>query len=79
MMDQKRNFISLGIPAEFVGEAQCDKEVTQKVLSGSASLVLMSPESIISSPTYRNMLLSKVYKKRIVALVIDEAHCINTW
>lgn len=28
---------------------------------------------------YRNMLLSKPYKENLVALVIDEAHCVKTW
>ena len=28
---------------------------------------------------YRNMLLSQVYKDKIIGLVVDEAHCVKTW
>ena len=42
-------------------------------------LVFISPESIINNPVYRNMLISHEYKKRLVALAIDEVHCVKTW
>jgi len=29
--------------------------------------------------TYRSMLLSPQYQQNLVALVIDEAHCVKTW
>jgi bloom syndrome protein len=28
---------------------------------------------------YRNMILSPVYKEKLVGMVIDEAHCVKTW
>jgi hypothetical protein len=43
MMDQKRNFCSKGINAEFVGEAQVDKEAVKSILSGSVPLLLINP------------------------------------
>ena len=42
-------------------------------------LVLVSPESLIEVPKYRNMLLSKTYQEKLVALVVDEAHCVKKW
>ena len=42
-------------------------------------VVYISPESLICNPMFRNMLLSPVYKEKLVALVIDEAHCVKTW
>ena len=41
--------------------------------------VFITPECIITNKTFRNMLLSVPYQEKLVALVIDEAHCIKTW
>ena len=39
----------------------------------------ISPESLLSNPQWREMLLLPVYQERVVALVVDEAHCITMW
>ena len=79
MMDQKAKFSPRGIITEFVGEAQVSKEAVMNVLHGKAQLVFISPEGILCNPTYREMLLNATYKKHLVALVVDEAHCVKTW
>ena len=79
MIDQKDKFIPRGISAEFVGEAQTDHSAISRVLKGNCQLVFITPESIICNPLYRNMLLSPVYKDRLVAFVVDEAHCVKSW
>ena len=40
---------------------------------------LISPESIINNPKYRKMLLSTTHKTKLVAVVVDEAHCVKMW
>ena len=79
MMDRRQKFVLKGISAEFMGEAQDDPNAIKKVLSGCIQLVFISPESIISNSAFRNMLMSTLYKERMVALAIDEAHCVKTW
>ena len=79
MLDQKSKFQPVGISTEFVGEDQCDSCAISRVLSGDVQLVYISPESIICNPMYRNMLLSPVYKEKLVATIVDEAHCVKTW
>ena len=79
IMDQKNKFVPKGITAEYVGEAQCNPDAINAVLRGQIQLLFISPESILINPKYRNMLLSKHYKENLVALVIDEAHCVKTW
>ena len=64
---------------EFVGEEQTDACARRKVLNGEMQLVFISPESLINNTLYRNMLLSHKYKERLVALAVDEAHCVKTW
>lgn len=79
MMDQREKFTFHGLKAEFIGEGQRDREVEKKVLMGEYQLVYITPEGIMNSSRFRNMLLSATYKEKLVALVIDEAHCVKTW
>ena len=79
MMDQQAKYAPKGIKVQFVGEVQSDPGAKDVVLEGRAQLVFISPESLIRKKVYRNMLLSSQYKRDMVALVVDEAHCIKTW
>ena len=79
MMDQKAKFEQMGICAEFVGEAQDSKEAKVRVIAGEIQLIFISPESLLNSKSYRNMLVSNQYKRKLVALAVDEAHCVKTW
>ena len=78
-MDQREKFVLKGISAEFIGEAQDDEDAVKRVVQGSVQLVFITPESLICNPVYRNMLATKHYKEKMVALAIDEAHCVKTW
>ena len=81
MMGQQQKFSLRGIRAEFVGEAQTDASVIQRVLQGNLDLLYISPENILNNTRYRSMLLSQRYKENMSALVVDayEAHCVKTW
>ena len=69
MMDQCKRFSEKGV----------DKNVIKEVLEGRVQLLYITPESIILNRLYRNMLPSPVYKEKLAALVIDEAHCVKFW
>ena len=79
MIDQRAKFQSLSVKAELVGEAQDDKEVEKKVIKGEYQLIFITSESIIENTKFRRMLHSDEYRKQLVAVVVDEAHCIKTW
>ena len=82
MIDQKDKFTKTGISAEFVGEAQKDDAAVTAVVVGDIQLVYISPESLLCSPRFRNMLLSESYKRNLQTLVVDvvdEAHCVKLW
>ena len=51
----------------------------EALLRGEYQLLYASPEAILVVPQWREMLRSTVYEENIVALVVDEAHCISTW
>ena len=79
MMEQKAKFTAMGITSEYVGESQLDGTAKFRVVHGEVELVFISPENVICNPRYRNMLLSPVYKKRLIGIAVDEAHCVKTW
>jgi len=76
MLDQQQKFSVKGITAEFVGEAQTDRAVISQVLKGDLQLLFISPENLLK---FRSMLLTTKYKENLVALAVDEAHCVKTW
>ena len=79
MMDQRAKYHARGLNAEFVGEAQTDPATKDKVLKGEVQLVFITPEGIICNSVYQKMLLSVAYTDKLVAVVVDEAHCVRTW
>ena len=42
-------------------------------------LIYISPECIPNNVKYRRMLTSEIYVKNLVALVVEEEHCIKIW
>lgn len=79
MLDQRNKFMLRGIATEFVGEAQTNERAVEAVINGQVQLVYISPESLLQNRRYRSMLKSRAYQERMVAFVIDEAHCVKFW
>ncbi len=59
--------------------SDCASQVKAKVLAGEYQLVFFTPELLITKTKWRELLLGDVYKARIKALVVDEAHCVKKW
>ena len=79
MMEQRSKYTTQGVCSEFVGELQQDIEAMTNIRKGLVQLLFISPESLLSNPQWREMLLLPVYQERVVALVVDKAHCITMW
>ena len=77
MFDQKIRFSSMGISVEFVGSAQEDVTVITAVLNGTVQLVFISPENVLNNMQFRAMFQKEVYQERMIALMVDEAHCVK--
>ena len=78
MEDQVASYSAKGIKAAFIDyESDVDKKAA--VSEGAYQLVLFSPEGLISNRRWRHMLREQPYASRLVALVIDEAHCVKKW
>lgn len=78
MKDQVASFEKKGVSAAHLA-GSVDQEVKIGVGSGSYSLVLMSPEQFLTVQKWRSMLQSEVYREKLVAFVVDEAHCVKKW
>ena len=77
MKDQVRSMTERGLKAVFVGD--CSEEMVGNVCMGGYQLVYLSPEALLTDQRWRDMLLSPVYAGNLVALVVDEAHCVKKW
>ena len=49
------------------------------ILEGKYGVVYSSPEQLLQRSKWREMLQSEVYQKNLVAIVVDEAHCVKQW
>ncbi len=78
MKDQVRKY-SAYVKCAFIGELDSNEELEKAVVGGEYQVVYASPEAVVKSPQWRNMLSSEVYTQNIVAIVVDEAHCITSW
>ena len=79
MKDQVEAMKKRGISAVYVGDSS-GHDITTKICSGTFQLVYLSPESLLTNDTWRDMLLqTPTYQQHLAALVIDEAHCIKQW
>ena len=61
-----------------VGSDDTDKTV-KDIKKGYYEILLISPESLLTSKDWRDMLQSPVYKEQVVGVVVDEAHCVKKW
>ena len=71
MKDQVCSMKERDVAAVYVGDcAEEEGEVTD-ICSGKYQLVYMSPEALLTSEQWRDMLLGPIYKENLVALVVD--------
>ena len=49
------------------------------VLRGDYQLVYITPELLFTVATWRKMLVGEVYRERLIAFVVDEAHTVKKW
>ena len=78
-MDQRQKIANRGLSVEFVGEAQTDDGAIRRVLNGDIQLVYISPESLLENRLYWGMFQKAAYQDKMIAFVVDEAHCIRIW
>ena len=75
MKDQVERLKGKGVKAVYGGD-QCEMEL---VFEGHYQILFLSPESLLTNNKWRDVLMSDVYQQNLVAVVVDEAHCVKKW
>ena len=75
MKDQVERLKVKRMKAVYGGD-QCEMD---RVYEGHYQMIFLSPESLLTTNKWRDILLSDVYQRNLIAVVIDEAHCVNEW
>ena len=78
MKDQVSALSAKGLAVGCVTSESSDTELAH-VRNGHYQLVFFSPEALLGVRRWRQMLQGELYSQRIVAFVVDEAHCVKKW
>jgi len=78
MHDQVSKLVAKSVQAVYISDATSNR-VHEDILDGRVTHVFGSPEAFVGSKKWRTMFLDKALSKRVVAIAIDEAHCIVKW
>lgn len=78
MKDQVLAFTVKDIQAAYVS-SDISHEVNTGVEEGQYQFVFFSPEQLLTKSSWRSMLRTDIYFENLVALVVNEAHCVKKW
>ena len=76
--DQVDSLSSKGLRVGYIN-SETDEDERRRVYRGMYQIVYFSPESLLYKSHWRKVLHEEVYYNRIVAFVVDEAHCVKKW
>lgn len=81
MINQVQNLRERGVSAAILsGNVGVQKELqVSSITPGQYSLVFTAPEAILESGKWRECLLDTSVSNKIVAVAVDEAHCVSRW
>ncbi|KAI0073972.1 P-loop containing nucleoside triphosphate hydrolase protein [Panus rudis PR-1116 ss-1] len=77
--DQARRFRQMGIRATAVNENTFTPALDKEIRDFGYRALFMSPEMCINSSAARQMLTALGRSGRVLACIVDEAHCIAEW
>lgn len=63
----------------YCGDADKDGEIEGRICNGHYQLIFMSPEAALTDMRWRDIFSSPIFQERLVALIVDEAHCVKKW
>ncbi|KAF8446420.1 P-loop containing nucleoside triphosphate hydrolase protein [Boletus edulis BED1] len=81
--DQARRFREVGLKAAVVNHETFDNKLYEVRTYGSTDMsyqvIFTSPEMALKNNQFCSLLAMPAYHKRMIGIVIDEAHCISQW
>ena len=78
MHDQVSKLVAKGVKAICISGEKSD-DTFADVVEGRVTHVFGSPEAFVGNKTWRSLFVDDRVSGRVVALAIDEAHCIVKW
>ena len=78
MKDQVQSLERKGVTA-VVLTAETLEDASEKICDGQYQLLYLSPETLLRDKEWREILQSPTYQENLVALIVDEAHCVKKW
>lgn len=69
----------MSIKACYISGEHDDESVRKEVVKGAYQVVYFTPEMLLSSRRWREMLIGDVYTHQLRAFVVDEAHTVKKW
>ena len=75
MKDQVGKLLNIGIPAVMLSDISEDD--MKAVERGAFSVAYESPEAWLKIDQWRKMLASALYRKKLCAIAVDEAHVVK--
>ena len=80
MVDQVTALQLQGVGAVILsGNAGVDKNLLTDIQAGRFKLLFSSPEAVTGPSKWKDLMLTSPLCHQIVALVVDEAHCVYKW
>ena len=87
MVDQVSSLRALGVSAAIMSSSRHAGivggeevlAVDRDVEAGKYSLLFCAPEAIIGTEKWKEMLVRPPLSKQVVAIAVDEAHCVSKW
>ena len=76
--DQVKFLKSHGLKAFALNEEQDEGDIGFAE-QGKAVYIFTAPEKVLSLAHWRRVICGEKYRKSLVGIVVDEAHCINQW
>ena len=72
-----KSLTARSVKAIYVGDA--DDSTVEKITQGEYEILFFSPENLLTNVNWRDVLQSPIFQERLVAFVVDEAHCVKDW
>lgn len=80
MEEQQMKLQAVGICSiALCGQKQLPDNFEEELIGGKYRAVLMSPEAAFNNVRLKMLWNDTVWRSKVQAVVIDEAHCISTW
>ncbi|KAG0344852.1 hypothetical protein BGZ54_005734, partial [Gamsiella multidivaricata] len=79
MEEQRQKLEDLDISAIMLTGGHLEHDTFNKLVNGTYRAVFMTPEIIFQSQRFKNLWQNDGWRGRLLAVIMDEAHCISTW